>query len=278
MKKLLILSFTLLLSGWLAAQTIEVSGSCIATPVTLTQGTNPAFIDGKIYYEGVGLVNTPGAPVSAAISIFWMESEGVWVLAYDGQPYFFSTANTSKPPGTASTSYSWETAATAPCGSATPLSVQGNVSLWVSFGSINAYVKGNNLHVNWTTEKEVNNDHFEIEASKDGEQFFAIGTAPSLAQNGDSDATLNYQWTTNARLGLAFIPYVLILLMLLLFVRRRNTIIISSVAICLLAFVQMGCKKDKEALSEADQYYIRIAQIDKDGTKTYSKVVSVNRE
>ncbi len=41
----------------------------------------------------------------------------------------------------------------------------------VTFGSVNAAIRNNSLSVNWTTEKETANDHFEIEASADGQQF-----------------------------------------------------------------------------------------------------------
>ncbi|MCH5715927.1 hypothetical protein [Niabella hibiscisoli] len=276
MKKIYTLFLTILLYSTVAAQTITVNGGCISAPVTLTLGANPEVPEA---YVGMGTINTTDdGPVSAEIAILWDNETNSWDLMYDGQPYFTSTANTSVPPGTASTVFSWQTAAAAPCASPAALSVTGNVALWVTFGTIDAYVKGNNLHVNWTTEKEVNNDHFEIEASTDGENFTTVGNVKSQAENGNSDITLNYEWTASSNLHLGVFPYIAVVLILLLLVRRRKTIWLASAVIGLIAVTQLSCKKDKDAVSGTENYYIRIAQIDKDGTKTYSKVVRVNGE
>lgn len=273
MKQLFTLFIAILLYGTIAAQTVTVNGGCISAPVTLTLGGDPLAPDA---YVGVGTVNTTDdGPVTVDISIIWSSVDNEWLLQYDGQAYFSSPANTSIPPGTASTVFSWQTAADAPCAAPAPLSVTGSVALWVSFGAIDAYVKGNSLHVNWTTEKEVNNDHFEVEASTDGENFTTVGNVNSKAENGNSDVILNYEWTASANLGLAVLPYIAFVLMLLLFVRRKKTLLLASVAICFIAFAQVSCKKDKDTITNAENYYIRIAQVDKDGTKTYSKVVRV---
>lgn len=274
MKKLYALFLAVIIYGTITAQTITVNGGCIAGPVTLTQG--PTLIDGKPYYIGSGTV--AGLP-NIQIAIEWSNRDNLWLLTFDGGGvYFTSTANTSRPPGTASTVFSWQTAEAAPCASPAPLSVTGNVALWVTFGSIDAYIKENSLHVNWTTEKEVNNDHFEIEASADGQQFVTIGTLKSKADNGNSDITLNYEWTGNAGLKLAILPYLAFLLILLLFVRRKKAVLMAAVAVSFIAFTQISCKKDKDSITNAENYYIRIAQIDKDGSKTYSKVVRVKGE
>lgn len=272
MKRFLLLTLTLLFYNVLFAQNVQVSGVCIAAPATLAQtGT----LNGKPIYEGIGTISgNTGVP----IAVFWDSSESLWFLAYNGQPYFSSPANTSVPPGTASTTFSWSAVAGQPCTGATPLSVTGNVALWVTFGSIDAYVKENNLHVNWTTEKEVNNDHFEIEASTDGEQFVTIGNVQSKAESGNSDITLSYEWIGKAGMSLSMLPYLAFILILLLLVHRKKTVLIATVAISFIAFSQISCKKDKDSITNAENYFIRIAQIDKDGTTTYSKVVRVNGE
>lgn len=276
MKNLYALIIAILLYGALDAQTITVNGACIAGPVTLTQGTDPEAGNGKPYYVGTGTV---AGNAGVQIAIAWNNKLNEWHLTLDGGYVLFtSTANSQQPPGTASTVFSWQTADPAPCPSPAPLSVTGNVALWVTFGSIDAYVKGNNLHVNWTTEKEVNNDHFEIEASTDGEQFATIGTLKSKAENGNSDITLSYEWTGNAGMSLSVLPCLAFVLILLLLVRRKRTIALATVAIGFIVFAQISCKKDKDSITDNENYYIRIAQIDKDGTKTYSKVVRVNGE
>ncbi|MGE9311484.1 hypothetical protein ACLOAU_07555 [Niabella sp. CJ426] len=276
MKNLYALIIALLLYGAINAQTITVNGACIAGPVTLTQGTNPALIDGKPYYVGTGTV---AGNTGVQIAIEWDNTENLWLFTLDGGYVMFtSSAATQQPPGTASTVFDWDPLEAAPCASPAPLSVTGNVALWVTFGTIDAHIKGSNLHVNWTTEKEVNNDHFEIEGSTDGEQFVTIGTLKSKAENGNSDITLNYEWTGSAGMSLSVLPYLAFVLILLLFVCRKKTMVLATVAISFVAFIQVSCKKDKDSIANSENYYIRIAQIDKDGTKTYSKVVRVNGE
>jgi hypothetical protein len=58
----------------------------------------------------------------------------------------------------------------------------------VSFG---AEPIGSVVQVSWTTSKEINNDHFELERSTDGQTFTSIATIPAMTGNG----THNYLWT-----------------------------------------------------------------------------------
>ena len=147
----------------------------------------------------------------------------------------------------------------------------------VTFGSVNAAIKNNSLSVNRTTGKETANDHFEIEASTDGEQFTQPGTVASKAAQGNSDVLLSYEFTTTATLpvaaislaGLAFLPF--------WGVRRKKAGLVS-LAIAIAAIIITGCSKQADAVATNQNYYIRIAQVDKDGTKIYSKVVQVQQE
>ncbi len=52
--------------------------------------------------------------------------------------------------------------------------------------------QGSDAIVKWTTEREVNNDHFEIERSSDGIQFTKVGT---VVGNGTTSNSNNYQFT-----------------------------------------------------------------------------------
>lgn len=148
----------------------------------------------------------------------------------------------------------------------------------VTFGSVSASVKYKQLNVSWTTEKETANDHFEIEASTDGQQFTKIATVASKATNGNSDAALNYEWTSNSSLpitafsliGLAFLPFSNL--------GRRKAWIMALAILSVTAFTIAGCSKSGDAISDHSSYFIRIAQVDKDGTKTYSKVVRVQQD
>ncbi|MCH5690235.1 hypothetical protein LWM68_42020 [Niabella sp. W65] len=243
MKKIYALFLAVLIYGTITAQTITVNGGCIAGPVTLTQG--PALIDGKPYYIGSGTV--AGVP-NIQIAIQWSNRDNLWLFTFDGGGvYFTSTANTSRPPGTASTVFSWQTADPAPA-HPRPLKRYGQCSPLGNLRQHRCLCKRNNLHVNWTTEKEVNNDHFEIEASADGEQFITIGNLKSKAENGNSDITLNYEWAGNASLNLAVLPYLAFVLILLLFVRRKKAMLMATVAVSFIAFTQISCKKIRIAL------------------------------
>jgi len=148
----------------------------------------------------------------------------------------------------------------------------------VTFGSVNAAIRNNSLSVNWTTEKETANDHFEIEASVNGEQFTKLGTVASKAAQGDSDVVLSYEFTSTTTLpiaaislaGLAFLPFGGM---------RRKKIWLAGLAILSIAAIAItGCSKQGDVVATHQNYYIRIAQVDKDGTKTYSKVVQVQQE
>lgn len=268
---LLIALFSIHYQSW-CQSTITVAGMGINTPITLTK--QATLLNDKPYYSGVGTVADSAA---TEVYIYWDTiAPAGWRMSFAGQPYLSSDNDTPLPPGTASTQLSWEPVAGQTTGNTAPPAIEGDVALWVSFGKISAYTKGNNLHVNWTTEKEVNNDHFEIEASADGEQFTVIGKVLSKAENGSSDLTLNYEWAGNTGMSVSILPYFAFVLLLLLFARRKKMVFLTSVAISFIAFSQTGCTKDKEQITDAENYYIRIAQIDKDGTKTYSKIVRVN--
>ena len=63
----------------------------------------------------------------------------------------------------------------------------------VKFTSFNAILLSNrNSLVKWTTQSEINNDHFEIERSDDGIQFFSRG---KVSGNGSTTIAHNYDFT-----------------------------------------------------------------------------------
>ncbi|MGE9313330.1 hypothetical protein ACLOAU_16900 [Niabella sp. CJ426] len=147
----------------------------------------------------------------------------------------------------------------------------------VTFGAVTASTKNNQLNVSWTTEKETANDHFEIEASADGQQFKKIATVTSKATNGNSDTALNYNWTSNGSLPIAAFSLVGLALIPFSNSGRRKAWIIALTILSVGAFTIAGCSKSGDAISNNSSYYIRITQVDQDGTKTYSKVVRVEQ-
>lgn len=58
--------------------------------------------------------------------------------------------------------------------------------------------------LSWTTENEINNDHYEIQSSTDGIQFNYCGTVPG---NGTTLSTHNYRYTDHITNGAPVIYY-----------------------------------------------------------------------
>jgi hypothetical protein len=78
-------------------------------------------------------------------------------------------------------------------------------------------------------------------------------------------------------LGGGYLILPLLLSLLLIAKRRRRLLGIVDLA---LGFAAISCSKNDQAIDggSSTQLYIRITQIDKDGVKTYSRVVkAVNR-
>lgn len=157
--------------------------------------------------------------------------------------------------------------------------VLDNAALPVTFGTIKATRKDANLYINWTTQSETNNSHFEIEASVDGKNFTAIKTVDSKTIDGNSSSTINYEVT----LGKDNLDMVLgiSLLAVLLIAGFKSGKKQGQVSLLVLAFfiIANACNKRDVAKDPGeDTLFIRIAQVDKDGTKRYSQTVQVVNE
>ncbi len=150
-----------------------------------------------------------------------------------------------------------------------------NISLPVTFGKVQVVIKEDKLLVNWQTEKETNNDHFEIEASKDGKTFTTIATIPSKAINGNSEEKITYEWTSGVALSLSVVPLFTLLLGSFIPLRRKA---VPRLVIAVIVIISIGCNKSSGDISTTDSYYVRIAQVDKDGATTYSKVVRASKK
>ena len=273
MQKNVLLVFFLFVCCRLYAQNVQVSGDCMAGSYMLPQS---GTFHGKPYYETTGTV---AGNTGIKIQVYWIEPpDNVWVLAYDGQPYYSSDKDTPEPPGTAA--FTWTSVEPAPCPSPGTLSITGDVALWVAFGTVSAQLKNNSLYVNWQTVTEKENDHFEIEASKDGAIFKAIAHVPSKAANGNSDQLISYEWSAGANaVSLAAVSLAAAAFFLLLaFRRRKNTFVPITAILLVIIGMAWGCKKNKNEIDTNAPSFIRVAQVDKDGTRTYSKVIKVIQE
>ncbi len=70
----------------------------------------------------------------------------------------------------------------------------GSTVLAVKYLSFDAFAAGNTVTLNWVTEKEINNNYFEIERSYDGINYAAIGKQPGSAAAGTRQS---YQFKDN---------------------------------------------------------------------------------
>ncbi|WP_300597553.1 VCBS repeat-containing protein [Niabella sp.] len=145
----------------------------------------------------------------------------------------------------------------------------------VLFGSFTAIIKDGRLLVNWSTETETNNDHFLIQLSVDGAQWKTVQTIQSKAAGGNSNTTLEYSSTLP--LTAAGISAGLLLLGLMPGCRKkRKELIMASVLFCVLA---ISCsKRDIAKTIEDGKLFVRIVQVDKDGTQQVSKVIRAVQE
>ncbi|HMR84981.1 MAG TPA: hypothetical protein PKE30_17670, partial [Niabella sp.] len=152
-------------------------------------------------------------------------------------------------------------------------------ALPVHFGDITAAVSDNRLSVNWTTLTETGNDHFEIEASVDGVNFVTIGSAKSLADSGNSSTVLKYSFSASLN---DLLPGVSVAVILLFSAfpfkekKRRKILLLSAFASLLLVF---ACeKKEVQPVAPESVLFVRIKQVDKDGSFEYSKTIQVVKE
>lgn len=149
----------------------------------------------------------------------------------------------------------------------------------VVFSHINATNESGMLVINWATSSETNNDHFDIEGSADGKVFSKIATVQSKAINGNSAIELNYGFSvpfksTTGILGIGLLGF--IALGIFTFSSRKRSLYMAVIISLFYCSVVSCSKTDFDMESKIQKkFFIRIAQIDKDGTKVYSKVVQV---
>lgn len=175
MKKLYLKLFIAILSiiffpGSIVAQTIVVDGQCIDGPLTLIRVDD---VEGKPAYEGTGTIQ---GIENTQISIYWIGgTDNVWVIAFDGQPYFLSACLTDIPPGTANPTCLWEAVEDMTCTGGRPFSVTGAVVLPVSIISFSAGKSDGNVILTWQTPGESSSKGFAIQKSADGVTWVNIG-------------------------------------------------------------------------------------------------------
>ncbi len=157
----------------------------------------------------------------------------------------------------------------------------GNQVLPVTFGLLSAIVKDGKLIVSWSTLSEINNQEFTIEVSKDGKTFHPIGKVGTKAPDGNSSSELTYNFTKDwqqvALLSFGSLISAVALFMLVMMwlpgIKRRKILIVPLFAIIFSTALYSCSKKDHSFDPGTESVFVRIAQTDKDGKTTYSKVV-----
>ncbi|WP_346236178.1 hypothetical protein ABDK00_016775 [Niabella insulamsoli] len=149
----------------------------------------------------------------------------------------------------------------------------------IEFGPIDAKIQGQALIVNWSTLSEQNNSRFDIEASKDGKEFVKIGSVATKAEGGNSDNTIYYSFSKSIEGNLGLMAISLFSLAFVLLFSRKNKILFSLLIIASSGAMISSCAKDNAQvdIDKDSKLYVRIVQVDKDGTQSTSKVITAYR-
>lgn len=179
--------------------------------------------------------------------------------------------------GTRETSFKYSFLDAAGKQSQTPgtYTVKWDGALSVMFTGVSAFISGNQLTVNWNTEMENNNAYFEVLASTDGKTFKTIATVQSKAPNGSSDTQLSYSITkgledTTKIFGVSFLFAFAVLVSL----NRKRKLTAATFLIAVASLITVSCSKQEQPEIETGKtIFVRIVQVDKDGTRSTSKTV-----
>lgn len=153
-------------------------------------------------------------------------------------------------------------------------------TLPVGLESFSATLQNGALKVDWTTLSEKNNSRFIVQASLDGQRWSDLAIVASKAVGGNSSGVLNYSVSAPFG-GMALAGMGLLGLLLLPSARNRWL----RLAMCVLVVgVVAGCAKEQAADNQLDTMarskgpvYVRLAQVDLDGTINYSQVLVAKR-
>lgn len=153
--------------------------------------------------------------------------------------------------------------------------VTANNSLPVTFGSIKAVFENNGLRINWATLSETNSSHFEIQASRDGQHFATIKTIQT--KNGNSSLAQNYEAIVAAADMAALISLPMLLGFLGFGAKRKMHV--WFLATMVITVIAISCSKYHTTdLDAGGKMYVRIKQVDVDGTARYSKIILANSD
>ncbi|WP_300600880.1 hypothetical protein [Niabella sp.] len=246
----------------------------IVQPTTINWTGKPLYIS-TLPTNGFNLIYN-GHTITAAD----VAGNGYLIPNYDPSKLVMM-ATAATPGGTNKSTFTYAVVDIAGIKDPTPatFTLQYSQALPVVFGKLSATISGNQLSVSWSTLMEKNNDHFVIEVSKDGQHFTAIGQVASTV-NGNSDQETHYSYTISMAgtqaLGISFLAFSMALLLF----RRRNCRLQLMVLVMGLGLAMPSCKKEGPAIDQAGNapLFVRIQQVNKDGSVAYSPVVKAVTE
>lgn len=155
----------------------------------------------------------------------------------------------------------------------------GAIALPVNFEKVQATQSGGQLKVQWITTSETNNDHFDVEVSENGTDFINIATLKSKAANGNSTTPLQYEYTTSASTIAIGVFAALLAVFIPGFKKRRIRHLALVTVIIISGSLITSCQKENFSEGNTDgKIFVRIAQIDIDGTKEYSRIIQAIQE
>lgn len=153
-----------------------------------------------------------------------------------------------------------------------------NVVLPVTFTSFSASLsKSGILKADWATASEANNSHFILQSSQDGKTWRDVARKEAAA-NGKNGANYNIEVNIGT---ISLAGFGLLGILLLPFSNRRYRIL---ALFALIAIVGVSCAKNNDINNLAldntkgasnSTLYVRLAQVDKNGTTTYSETIVV---
>jgi hypothetical protein len=192
MRNIYLVFILLLLQFSSSSQTVIVSGECMSGSITLNSIPD---VNGKPAYQGTGTVD---GNAGVQVSVYWLDApDNLWVLDFDGQPYFQNPCTFSIPPGTGATC-DWTAVTGMTCTGGSPLSITGAVALPVNLISFTVNNTGNQVALDWKTATETNSKVFEVQRSSDGSNWVTIGYVNSA---GNSSSERAYAFTDSKPLN-----------------------------------------------------------------------------
>ena len=152
--------------------------------------------------------------------------------------------------------------------------------LSVGFGKLSSFIQNGELLLNWNTISEINNNKFIIEVSKNGiNGWKKIGEVNSKAGNGNSSINLDYSFKINLSNALELLAATMLLGLFIPSICRRKRIVLSIFALSM-TVGYFSCQKS-DSIREAkvgEKIFVRLSQVDKDGSITVLKIQEAVRK